>query len=452
LGYNAANAAGVGPSQGTVTCTKATLAEGVGTPVYSSYQLTTTSTDSANPLAFNEASGFDPFSCNKVVSYDVTSVGVEPVVFVHGQENDLAGLTNATEFQLQQVFSGTNTDASAFGLTPTNTSINAYLREPLSGTMNTAEANVFRHVTGYSSTAGHGWSVEGLSQETGVGTPTAGTTSNPLQLASAGSGKGYRWRGIGTSEIIKEVQQSSDGSSGVYPNSNHVDGIGYTFFSYANVSPLADSTKYGYITLNGVDPIFASWNQGSNGAGGNIDPGQPVAANGTIPGNADISGGLPACENQIWGNDYSFPNVRNGSYRAWSILRLAYATTQATVISDLVKSSNNYAVSSVPDYIPLAKVTITGSATSNCGTTTFVDPGVDLVRSHYQQRDGADDALGKAPVNTGTTEAGGDMGGAILFVQTTTPNQFGYSDTLTQYVLSGSQTNGNLSSAVRPNN
>jgi hypothetical protein len=65
-------------------------------------------------------------------------------------------------------------------------------------------------------------------------------------------------------------------------------------------------------------------------------------------------------------------------------------------------------VTSVPDYVPATstKVTINSKA--------FTDPGLTLIRSHYQQTDGNGNKLGGAPVNSGTTEAGGDIGGAII--------------------------------------
>jgi hypothetical protein len=71
--------------------------------------------------------------------------------------------------------------------------------------------------------------------------------------------------------------------------------------------------------------------------------------------------------------------------------------------------------------VPATKVTAGGIA----------DPGLLLVRSHYQQYDGAGTFLGAAADNCGAlTEAGGDMGGQILhFVGTagttcpTTPTQ-----------------------------
>jgi len=432
LGYNANNAPGVVPSTSTSSCTKITLAKGVGTPIMSAFQNTGTTTDAANVLAFN-LSGFDPFSCTKLPTYTVASVGAEPVVFVHGQQNNLAGLQNATEAQLQQVFSGTNTDASAFGLSAA--SINAYLREATSGTMNTTEATVFRYPTLYSSVAGVGKPVEGLSQETGVGVPTPGSASNPLQLKSAGTGLGFRWRGIGTSEVVNSVLCSTDSAgskcNGKTANSNNVDGIAYTFFSYGNVKVLADNTKFAYITLDGVDPIFQSFDQA-------MDPGQPAAANGAIPGSTETT--FPACENKIWKGGLSFPNVRIGAYRAWNILRLAYSSTVATPVSNLIKASNTYAVTTVPDYIPLAAVTI--AAGGACGSAKFVDPGFVLGRSHYQQLDGSDALLGKAPVDTGSSEAGGDMGGKILLNVSSAPA------TETQGVQSSNS--HNYSPALRP--
>src|SRR5262249_38729720 len=153
----------------------------------------------------------------------------------------LANLTNASETQLQEAFSGTNCDASAFGLPAGN--INIFLREPLSGTMNTTEASVFRRPTVYPNP------VLGLSQELHVG------DNNPLkgQAGTCAAGAGHRYRVVGSGEASKGVQHSGDGT---FPDS--VDGIAYTFFSYGNVSSLADNSKYGYIQLNGVDPIFAS--------------------------------------------------------------------------------------------------------------------------------------------------------------------------------------------------
>src|SRR5208337_1965287 len=380
LGYNAVNASGVCPASGLGASSGAYE----GTPIKSGYP---GSTATANVLSFN-IKGKDPISGTTIPAFTVVEVGATPVVFITEREGALANLTNATEPQLQQVFSGTNCDASAFGLPAGG--IGIFLREPLSGTFNTAEATVFRHPTVY---GGVGPStVLGLSQESNVG------ANNPLagQSGTCLNGAGAKYRAIGTGEEVKSVQNSVKNLD--------MDGIGYTFFSYGNVGSIANNPSYGYITLNNVDPIFASYGpQSSTGAG--YDPGQPATA-GTLPAAANLpcSGTFPCPENQIWAGGLSFPNLRNGTYPAWSIVRLVSNGTPLKSAEALVKASQGFVVTSVPDYVPATK-TVAGGIT---------DPGLLLVRSHYQQYDGADALLGATPVNSGTKEAGGDMGGVIV--------------------------------------
>jgi len=58
----------------------------------------------------------------------------------------------------------------------------------------------------------------------------------------------------------------------------------------------------------------------------------------------------------------------------------------------------------VPDFVPFAKTV----------GTTQTDPGLLILRSHYQEYDGAGTLIGAAPVNAAKTEKGGDGGGTIL--------------------------------------
>jgi len=388
LGYNSNNASGVCAAAG------GTQANYEGTPVYSGYPGAAT-TDAANVLSFN-ISGTDPISGTSIPAYTVIEVGATPVVFITARQHALANLTNATPAQLQQAFSGTICDASAFGLPAGG--INIFLREPISGTYNTAEATVFRRPTVYTSTPQATLSVLGLSQETNVGSYNALAGQSGACLAGAGA----RYRAIGTGEEVKSVLNSNGGAA----FATLQDGIGYTFFSYGNVAKIAGSANYGYITLNGVDPIFASYGtQLSTGAG--YDPGQPATA-GELPLNTPCGTGsaaFPCPESKIWEGGLSFPNVRNGSYSAWSIVRLVSNGTALTNAKALVAKSQEFVVSSIPDYAPFAKTTVSGLPT---------DPGLTILRSHYQQKDGAGNLLGAAPVNSGTGEAGGDMGGQIL--------------------------------------
>lgn len=426
LGYNSSNPAGVPPN--AVCPSHITLAQGQGTAIYSGYGHTGTSTDAANVLAFN-ITGKDPFTCTAIPTYTVANVGASPIVFVNSRSNTLANLVNASERQLENVFSGTDTDASALGLPAGN--INAFVREPLSGTYNTTEATVMRYPTLYSAATPQ--PVRGISQE--LYTACSGVLQNPLagQACAVHSGSGLRWRGVGTSEVVGGVQNSNNTSK----TGNPTDGIAYTFFSYGNVSALADSASFGYIQLNGVDPIFQTYNT-------NYDPGQPTVAKGRIPGSTETT--FPTCESNIWANGYSFPNVRNGTYRAWSLLHLIYNSTQSTPIKDLVATGNAYVVTSVPDYIPAGKVTIAAGA--GCGSTTFTDVGLLLVRSHYSQLDGNGSLLGTAPnfpgiSSSNTTGGGADMGGMII------PTSLGASTAYKTYLVQGGDASGGLGPVLR---
>jgi len=405
LGYNSNNAAGVCPAFPIGTTGK-----GVGNPIKSGYPA---SVATANVLAFN-ITGKDPFSGTTIPAFTVSAIGAAPIVFViERDKGQLTNLTNASEIQLQQVFSGTNCDASAFGLPAGG--INTFLREPLSGTMNTTEATVFRRPTVYPG------AVLGLSQELNVNAPV----NNPLngQAGTCVAGAGHRYRGIGTGEVVKGVLHSGDGT---FPNS--VDGIAYAFFSYGNFSSLANQSKFGYITLNGIDPIFQTY-------GSTLDPGQPSVA-GELPATANLPASclstFPCSEHNIWSNGFSLPNVRNGTYRAWSLLRFVAFGAASTNAAALAKAAQLGVVNTVPDYVPAAVV---------AGTT---DLGLKLLRSHYQQKDGAGTLLGSGPVGN-SPEKGGDMGGQIIptLIGVTTEKQI-------QLMQNATSNNENLGPVLRP--
>jgi hypothetical protein len=426
LGYNTNNAAGVCPTFLAATA----QAKGVGNAIVSGFP-GHAATDVANVLAFN-LTGTDPITGTKLAAaYTVTSVGAAPIVFVTAKTGALKNLHSATEQQLQQVFSGSNCNASAFGL-PSG-AINVFLREPLSGTYNTTEATVMRYPTLYAEGTIAGSPVTGLSMETGVG------ANNPL-AGNAGtcSGGGQRFRAIGTGEEVKSVQNSN--AAGVYPNAQ--DGIGFTFFSYGNVAPIANSTSFGYIALNGVDPIFSSF-----GAGQSQDPGQP-SGQGVLPAQANLPAacttGFPCAENQIWGNGFSFPNLRNGTYRSWSLLRLVSTGTPSTNAAALAKASNKYVVLNTPDYVPAAAVT---GATDPISGKVIAELGLKLVRSHYQQYDGNNVKLGLFPTAVDTCnvpEKGGDMGGLII------PTTIGVTTEKRCSIIQSSSPDGSLGPVVRP--
>lgn len=325
------------------------------------------STSTAHLMAFN-ISGKDPFSGTTIPTYSEVSVGAYPLIFITNRIGALAGVTDASLQQLQAAFSGANCAGSNFvGGTAGNIAV--YLREPLSGTMNTAEYSAFRMPR---DSSGNYDLVNGASQETGV------ASANPVNNLACGSG-GSRYSVIGTGEEVKAVLQSNSSLS--------EDGIGYTFFSYGNISTIASNANYGYLSVNGVDPIFSVY-------GSTYDPGQPSTA-GELPGVTNLpaacAGAFPCSESQIWTGHESYPNLRNGSYRQWAMVRLITGSTNLTAVKALVTSAQASAVSTVPDFVPAA---VSGT-----------DKGLQLLRAHYTQE-------GVAPVNS--TDKGGEEGGCIV--------------------------------------
>jgi hypothetical protein len=408
---------------------------GIGHQIVSGYP---SSTKKANVLSF-AISGKDPITGSTVGAYTVYPIGAAPVVFLTNRQNNLANLANVSEQQLQQVLSGTNCDGGAFGSAYAGAII---LRDPQSGTYNTVEATVARYPTVYPNP------VVGLSQETNVNASSHGYELNASTPCAAGSG--FRFRTIGTSEEIKAVYNSN--SSSVF-GGNARDGIGYAYFSYGNVNTtgqiLSDSANFGYVQLNNIDPIWAAY-----GIGNAIDPGEPAGA-GQLPSEADLPSGcnnqFPCPENQIWGGGASYPNLRNGTYRSWSLLRLIATGTAGVNASALITNAQKQAVVVTPDFVPVAKVSVT--AAQNPLGYAITDNGLLLLRSHYQQYDGNGTNIGSAAVNEPTTsEKGGDMGGLVV------PTAIGVSgltspaadtENETQIVQSSNSTTGGLGPARR---
>jgi hypothetical protein len=357
LGFGA-NASGTCPAFG------ANLAHLEGTDLVSAYP---GSTSTAHPLAFN-ISGKDPFSNQAIPVFSTVSVGAYPIVIITNRQGALKNVTNATLAQLQTAFSGKNCTGSVF-TGGTAGSINVYSREPLSGTMNTAEYNLFRMPR---DSSGNYDLVNGASQEKGL------TGIEPVNGIACTAG-GKRYQGIGQGELNKFILNSNTLFG--------LDGIGYTFFSYGNVSSIASNANYGYLTVDGVDPIWHVY-------GTKYDAGQS-ATPGNLPGTADLpaacAGAFPCAESKIWTGGESFPNLRNGSYRAWAMIRLVSDGTALTNARALVTSTQASVVSTVPDFVPAA--------------ASAPDRGLALLRAHYTQQ-------GVVPVNS--TDKGGEEGGCIL--------------------------------------
>jgi hypothetical protein len=437
LGYSQASATQTAGACFTYTTVAQGEINGIGHPILSGYPKSTKST---NVLAF-AISGKDPITGTTIPTYTVFPVGAAPIVFLTNRQNNLKNLVNVTEQQLQQVLSGTNCDGGAFGAAFAGP-INIFLRDPLSGAYNQVESTVARYPTVYPNP------VQGLSQETNVNAPANNYQLNGYASACA-AGAGQRWRTIGSSEEIKGVYNSNGTAFGTSAR----DGIGYAYFSYGNVNTsgtvLSDSANFGYLKLNGVDPIWAAY-----GIGKAIDPGEPTGP-GQLPSQADLptavcNNSFPCPENQIWGGGASFPNLRNGTYRSWSVLRLVATGTAGTNAAALIVAAEKQAVLTTPDFVPETAQAITAAA--NPFGYAITDKGLLLLRSHYQQYDGAGVNIGVAPVNQPTTsEKGGDTGGLIIPTSIgVTLSASAASNTENQHqIVQSSNPDGDLSPAFR---
>ena len=329
----------------------------------------------AQPVAFALSGGKDPFTNQTVPASATISVGASPIVFFANRQNASGvGKKSAGKFlytdlpiQVEQDFVG----GVNCVIPGTTIPVNVFIREPLSGTMNTTEFTVNVNDKWANPTSQENDIDAATEFQLGAFTTTGAKLSpyTPYTAASNSSGgtggktcangKGTRARAIGTGEMVKDVEFVTDS-------------FGYTFFGYGNFSAIANNPLYGYVTLYSTDPINTTYSQG-------LLPACAAAGCPITPGD-------------------SFPNVRNGKYVAWSILRVvtdAKGTTNYTNTAALVTAVQNHVNSTVPDYIPVAK-------------TSDGDPGLLYYRSHYLRS-------GKAPNNGlfGATEAGGDVGGCI---------------------------------------
>ena len=348
----------------------------IGTGIQSHY-----STTVATPVAFS-LTGADPISGEAHPSggYTTIPVGATPIVFVVNKTNASGLGKPGLGHDLSVTEAAGNVAYTIFGGKScifNGVTVNPVLREPLSGTMNTAEFTNFRLTASPSG-----------SQEANINPTLA--NNNPLNLTCL-NGAGVRTRAVGTGESI---------NNGVLPTA---DAIGYAFWGFGNFSKLAASTSYGYLTLDGVDPIAASYTNGEL-------PACPASG-------CPVAGGT------------SFPNLRNGTYRSWSLLRVVTdsATTNPTNYNNtvaLVAAANKLINKTVPDFVPFL---------ASCATTGANEPGLDVYREHFTPtgitvtpNDGSVpttvdcSAHSGAPAQTlvgrtlgGGTEAGGDVGGKI---------------------------------------
>jgi len=293
-------------------------------------------------------SGNDPISGLPVATWQTADVGAQVLlVIVNSTDTSANGLgssqlKNIASWQIGYIFSGnaTTTQFIVPGASETTeTPLHVLEREPLSGTYNTFEYNVVG-----SGRAGS------FSQECGVTNPTGGSPYNPMDFTY--SSGGTRQRVVGNGQMGTELESIEDS-------------IGYEFFSFGNVAPLIGLGKY--VTVDNVEPLYSTYSSNPNGAG-------------QFPPCT-----VPPCK-------LSFPNVGNGTYPIWNVLRVTTATPIPTGISTLLNDAEIQAKNEISDFLPVP---------------------LQILRSHY-----TDPLQTNTPANgllcTGEIQVGGDMGGQVL--------------------------------------
>jgi hypothetical protein len=287
----------------------------IGVPIESAF-----STASNTPVKF-ALSGKDPISGLTVAAWVATNIGAVPALIVVNNLDTAAGglgslnsentavFTNINTQDLANVFQGIDTRTRdllpASGLPPVG--LHNIQRDPLTGIFNTVEFDVVRNSANNKA-----------SQESGVNP----TSDNPLNISvtHADGSIATRQRAIGTSEEVSELEAVEDS-------------IGYAFFTFGDFAKAG--TKVRYLTVNGVDPLFATY------AGGTF----PLCSSSGCPGSV------------------TFPHIADGSYPLWALL-------------EAVTAKN------VPEWVPVAQLqvfrdhyTSSGKAGANGYLTGKVESG-----------------------------------------------------------------------------
>ncbi len=362
--------------------------------------------------------------------------------------------------------------------------ITLFPQDPLSGAYTTTEyTEIRRYGTPGGSNAGPGsdpnvtWYERPayISQESNVVQP-GDSALNQLCQADFGevnsANEGYRIRAIGNGEAL-----FGPGTPHLSPGDglqNTPDSLAYSFWSFSGFSSLAANANYGYLMIDSIDPLFDNYENAfgnsSNvqgeplcegaGAAGTLcplarlyptaaNPGQPASpANplswGQFP--ACTPGGLGCTASAIWGTNPSYPHLRDGSYPAWSELRLLCDTAapNCTTTEDplgaeglmqhLQDDIHNNATGSVADFLPFSDdhsfgvggygdvafvrdhFSFAATSDANLGAGLPPFPLTSPTTSHQSNVQVVFACNGGVPLNGSTPlqECGGDVGGAIV--------------------------------------
>jgi hypothetical protein len=355
---------------------------GIGTAIQES-TISGSSAATFSVLDFSIAGGNDPintaFATYASNQYSVTPVGAQPIIIAVGPAGSgsvFANVTDAPGATLALFYEGTAGRTTDFVGATTAQPVTTLVREPLSGTYNTFEYSV------PNSSQFH------FSQDDN-NCNGANFNKNPMDLGSAngqqtgtggqgwkGNGFSYRERLIGTGDMVASIQDASSGDNR----------LGYWFWSASNGKAFT-STNGKYLTLDGVDPFFATYASNTQGAG-------------VVPTGSNTA-------------NISFVNLQAGDYAAWSPLRLLTTAASATGLSN-IQSGLGTINPTQHDYVPISSLTVWHShyylPAVNSNTAGNGTLGVDVPNNG-----GAGTTL--CPASGAYAEIGGDAGGSNIYTQ-----------------------------------
>jgi hypothetical protein len=356
-----------------------------GTRIFSSF-----SGSFAQVIPFSIA-GNDPLNTQFAIPTAITvPIGASPVLVIVNSDISLGNATNILSKTAAKLFSGQLGDPQAvFGKTVVTSSgliLSQMQREPLSGTYNTFEFQVVHARDGSSDDTQERSPVSstGLINPTPTtsGCPGGGLTppvaftvgqlgcTNPMFINSQQNS--IRYRAVGTGEMIKAVDNGLGAENTLVVGGAKGDNIGYAFYSFGSF--FINKANLKYLQLQGLDALYAAYNTGGKftaGAGctGSIVPGANLKCDVVLP---------------------TFTNILNGSYRAWSLLRVV--ETQGAGINTLINSvitaaqdqsafalknpvAANTTISAIADWVPVVNANTTGN--------TYTPFTFAYFRSHY---------------------------------------------------------------------
>jgi len=324
-------------------------------------------------------------------SYTVLPIGAVPVVVAVNITNasGFGGLTfggstpaNISRSTLAKYLDGSYGYTGDISGSATGAAATILIREPLSGTFNTVEyavPNTTELETSQEVGVNQIVSQRDLSSN-GTGTVPSGYSSTlggyQFKLATNDNTSAYRERVIGTGQSISELLATQDA-------------LGYAFWSTANYKSATTSTAR-YLTVDNHDPLYDPTNSNYSTWANTI----PTASNGYL-------------------SDVTFADLQNGNYPIWSLLRLVTAKSgiHHTAANLLAYAAQNFiSTTNHPDFVPFNNDA--DGSTLQVIHSHFAPPGVTFSSTN-------------TPNNGGScgTEAGGDVGGVILAINTCTTGE-----------------------------